>query len=76
MFVGDFGDAPGRRLSFIECLVVYPGADVGLEPQTNHAALMVLSCPQNLGSSHTLALGYVVVADMYTGSSQTRLNMK
>ncbi|KAI0131849.1 major facilitator superfamily domain-containing protein [Xylariales sp. AK1849] len=69
-FVGDFGDAAGRRPAFIVAFVIYLGANIGLALQRNYAALLVLRCLQSAGSSGTIALVYGVVADITTSSER------
>ncbi|KAI1845914.1 hypothetical protein JX265_011190 [Neoarthrinium moseri] len=65
-FVGDFGDAAGRRPAFIIAFAVYLGANIGLALQRNYAALLILRCLQSAGSSGTIALVFGVVADVAT----------
>ncbi|KAH8681706.1 chloramphenicol resistance protein [Xylariales sp. PMI_506] len=65
-FVGDFGDAAGRRPAFVIAMIVYLGANIGLALQRNYVALLILRCVQSAGSSGTLALVYGVVADITT----------
>lgn len=69
-FVGDFGDAAGRRPAFIVAFIIYLGANIGLALQRNYAALLVLRCLQSAGSSGTIALVFGVVADVATSAER------
>ncbi|KAH6660950.1 chloramphenicol resistance protein [Truncatella angustata] len=69
-FVGDFGDAAGRRPAFIIAFIIYLGANIGLALQRNYAALLILRCLQSAGSSGTIALVFGVVADISTSAER------
>jgi MFS family permease len=69
-FIGDFGDAAGRRPAFIVAFTIYLAANIGLALQRNYAALLVLRCLQSAGSSGSIALVFGVVADITTSAER------
>ncbi|KAJ4396978.1 hypothetical protein N0V93_001202 [Gnomoniopsis smithogilvyi] len=62
--LGDLADQVGRRPVYLLVLVVYFAASVGLALQRSYPALLVLRMVQSFGSSGTIALGIMVVADL------------
>lgn len=70
--LGDLADQIGRRPTYLLVLVIYFVACVGLAIQRNYAALLVLRMVQSAGSSGTIALGVMVVADLAPPHSRGR----
>jgi MFS family permease len=62
--LGDLADQIGRRPTYLLVLVVYFAACVGLALQRSYPALLILRMLQSAGSSGTISLGIMVVADL------------
>ncbi|KAI0015391.1 putative major facilitator superfamily transporter [Xylariomycetidae sp. FL0641] len=63
-FLGGLADQVGRRPVYLAVLLLYLASGVGLAVQRSYAALLVLRMLQSAGSSGTIALGTMVVADI------------
>ncbi|KAH9893007.1 putative major facilitator superfamily transporter [Xylariomycetidae sp. FL2044] len=63
-FFGGLADQIGRRPVYLVVLVIYLASCVGLAVQRSYLALLVLRMLQSAGSSGTIALGSMVVADI------------
>ena len=70
MFFGDLSDMAGRRPAYIIAFLIYFCANLGLALQSNYPALFVLRGLQSTGSSGTIALGNVVIADNVTSAER------
>ncbi|KAK6200838.1 hypothetical protein LQW54_009502 [Pestalotiopsis sp. IQ-011] len=63
-FFGDLADQIGRRPVYLAVLSVYLASCVGLALQKSYVALLLLRMLQSVGSSGTISLGVMVVADI------------
>ncbi|KAB5545925.1 putative major facilitator superfamily transporter [Coniochaeta sp. 2T2.1] len=70
--LGDVADQIGRRPVYLLVLIIYFLACIGLALQRSYPALLVLRMLQSAGSSGTIALGIMVVADLAPPHSRGR----
>ncbi|KAF3010449.1 hypothetical protein E8E14_002210 [Neopestalotiopsis sp. 37M] len=63
-FFGDLADQIGRRPVYLVVLSVYLASCIGLAVQRSYVALLLLRMLQSVGSSGTISLGVMVVADI------------
>ncbi|KAB5577942.1 putative major facilitator superfamily transporter [Coniochaeta sp. 2T2.1] len=70
--LGDVADQIGRRPVYLLVLIVYFLACIGLALQRSYPALLVLRMLQSAGSSGTIALGIMVVANLAPPHSRSR----
>ncbi|KAI0156466.1 putative major facilitator superfamily transporter [Xylariaceae sp. FL1272] len=63
-FFGEVADQIGRRPVYLIVLTLYLASCIGLALQRSYVALLLLRMLQSAGSSGTIALGVMVVADI------------